>query len=195
MNLLHILGLFWALGSAVFVDPAYPPNAVTGGTVIAELHSVSGRVERLTVQSGSEPFLSSAKAALAKWSLHPETDGDDLVIVHFRQPNIYYLDNAGEEVHGTRSAGHLPYPKTIVGPAYPANMLGQGSVILRIEISSSGNVASLQAERGAGSLADVSIDAVRKWKFLPAKDDRGMAISSSAYAVLVYRFPVIDQKK
>jgi TonB family protein len=195
MKAIVILG-FWAVFStSTFVDPAYPPYAITGGTVVAELHSVSGKVEELEIHSGEEPFLDSAKSALEQWSLHPDNDGEDLVIVHFRQPHLYYLNDASENIGGARPLGHLPYPKTIVGPDYPVQVSGQGSVILKIEISSEGSVTDVRAEKTAGALTDVSIDAVRKWKFLPAEDERGIATASSAYAVLVYRFPIIGPKK
>jgi hypothetical protein len=195
MRSLQILGFLVFLSSGVFVDPIYPPNTVTGGTVIAELHSVSGRVEKLTIHSGEEPFVSAAQSALRQWQLHPEKDGDDLVVMHFRQPNLYYLNDAGEKISGAKPKGSLPYPKSIVGPAYPAQSLGRGSVILRIGISSDGRVGKIQAEKSVGSLTDVSIDAVRKWVFLPAEDGRGLAKASSAYAVFVYQFPVIEQKR
>ena len=195
MKSLQILGFLVILSSSVFVDPVYPPNTISGGTVIAELHSVSGKVEKLTIHSGEEPFASSARSALTQWQLHPEKDGDDLVVMHFRQPNLYYLNDAGEKISGTRPKGFLPYPKNIVRPAYPAQIMGQGSVILKIGISSNGRVAEIRAEKSAGSLTDVSIDAVRKWEFLPAEDDQGLSKESSAYAVFVYQFPVIERKR
>jgi hypothetical protein len=195
MKLLQILGLLVISSSEVFVDPEYPPNTVSGGTVIAEVHSVSGKVERLIIHSGEEPFVSSAKSALSQWRLHADEAGDDIVILHFRQPNLYRLGDAGEKISGAKPKRSLPYPRNIVGPAYPAQSLGQGSVILKIGISSEGRVAEIHSERSVGSLTDVSIDAVRKWDFLPAEDDRGIAKASSAYAVLVYQLPVIEQKR
>lgn len=195
MKALQIIGLWISFGSSAFVEPIYPPNAISGGTVVAALHSVAGKVEQIEIPWGEEPFLNSAKSALEQWRLHPDKDSDDLVIVHFRQPNIYYLKDAGEKMGGRRTTDVLPYPKTIIGPAYPAQILGQGAVILRMEISAEGRVAEVQTVKSAGSLTDVSIEAVRQWEFEPAEDYRGEPKASSAYAVLVYRFPLTEQKK
>jgi hypothetical protein len=195
MRIPQVLGFLLFFSSSAFVDPIYPPNAVSGGTVVAELHFVSGNVKEITIHSGEEPFVSSTKTALAQWHLHPEKDRNDLVIVHFRQPNLYNLNDVGENIEGSKPKESLPYPKYIVGPSYPAQTLGQGSAILRAEISADGSITEIQALKSAGSLTDVSIDAVRKWKFLPAEDDRGIGKPSFAYAVFVYRFPIIEQKR
>ncbi len=194
MKIIQILGLLLVLSSETFIDPAYPPNAVTGGAVIMELHSVAGKVEKVTVHSGEEPFVAAAKSALSQWRLHPDRKGADLVIVYFRQPGLYYLNEAGEKING-RPAGNLPYPSYLLGPAYPPQGLGQGSVVLKLEISPEGKVARVQTERSSGSLGEASVDAIRKWEFQPALNDQGKAITSSVYAVMVFRSPVIEQKK
>ena len=73
--------------------------------------------------------------------------------------------------------------------------MGQGSAVLRVRISAEGRVDKVETLKSAGILTDVSIEAVRKWEFSPAVDDRGVPETSYAYAVLVYRLPVIEPKK
>ena len=94
MSLINLLALWLMLGSDTVVGPLYPPNAVSGGTVVAELVSGAGGVSDIKILSGEEPFVSSSRAALQSWNLHPEKDGGDLVVVHFRQPNLYYMGDA-----------------------------------------------------------------------------------------------------
>ena len=192
MNALSALGFLSMLGSLSVADPQFPPNAVSGGTVVAELHFVSGNVSSVKILSGEEPFVGSCRTALAKWHVDSERDRDELVIVHFRQPYLYSLGDAKEEVHPAISKGSLPYPSRIIPPSYPANALGQGSVVLRTDISDEGQVSDVKVVEPMGVLTDTSIDAVRRWQFMSAEDERGMRISSHVYAVFVYRFPILS---
>src|SRR5205809_637128 len=57
------------------VDPAYPPNVLAGGTVIATSSVNKGSVEGVTIVSGDEPFAGSVMAALKAWRFSPEEDG------------------------------------------------------------------------------------------------------------------------
>ena len=187
MNAVAAIGLLFLLS---VVDPIFPPNAVLGGTVVARLHFVSGNVKNVTILSGEEPFSSSCKTALAEWHMKSEPDGDELVIVHFRQPYLYTWGDNKEEINPARPGKSLPYPIYIVPPSYPANALGQGSVILRTEVSAEGKVSDVQVIEPMGVLTSASTDAVRRWRFTPAEDEQGAATSSHAYAVLVYRYPL-----
>jgi len=82
-----LAAILWSmLGSLSVVDPSYPPNAVFGGTVIAELHFAAGHVESITILSGDQPFTDSCRSAFEKWKTDAKGDADELVIVHFRQP-------------------------------------------------------------------------------------------------------------
>ncbi len=192
MSILTSLGLWFLLGSLSVVDPTYPPNIVLGGTVVAELHFVEGNVEGVHILSGKEPFVESCKSALSEWHGDSKQDADELVIVHFRQPNLFYLNDTKEEINPAMSKESLPYPAYIIMPSYPADALGQGSVVLRMDISTEGQVSDVQVVKPMGVLTDSSINAVRQWKFTPAEDEKGRPIRSHAYAVLVYQFPLID---
>jgi hypothetical protein len=195
MSLLNLFALLLMFGSDTYGEFAYPPNAVSGGTVVAELHSVSGSGSDAKIISGSEPFVSSTKATLQNWNLHPEKDGADLVVVHFRQPNLFYVGDSGEEIRCAKADRSLPCPRYVVGPAYPTQSLSQGSVVLKVEIGENGAVMGVRTLKAMGVLTDVSVEAVRKWKFIPAEDSSGAKKPSQAYAVFVYRFPVTQEKR
>jgi TonB family protein len=195
MSLINLLALWLMLGADTVVGPLYPPNVVSGGTVIAELVSGAGGVSDIKILSGEEPFVSSSRAALQSWNLHPGKAGGDLVIVHFRQPNLYYMGDAQEEIRCAGADPSMPCPKYVTGPAYPAQAVGQGSVILKVEVAADGSILSVRTIQAMGALTDVSVTAVRKWKFTPAENARGLKEASHAYAVFVYRFPLINKEK
>ncbi len=195
MSLINLIALWLILGSDTVVGPRYPPNAVSGGTVVAALVSGAGGVSDIKILSGQEPFVSSSRAALQRWNLHAEREGGDLVVVHFRQPNLYYRGDVQEEIRCTGANPSMPCPKYVVAPAYPPQAVGQGSVILKVEVAADGSILDVRTLQAMGVLTDVSVAAVRKWKFTPAEDARGVKEASHAYAVFVYRFPVTGKKK
>lgn len=191
MRLLFILCLVLASGSYDLVDPAYPPNAMGGGTVAAMVRVAAGTVRDVTILSGAEPFAGSCKAALARWRLDPQEDGERLVVVHFRRPELLYAGGGDEKSDTAPRNLHLAYPRSLVPPVYPANALGKGSVVLKVEISAEGRVIEVRAVKSMGILTDASIDAVKRWTFHPARDAAGRPVSSRAYAVIVFRYPTI----
>jgi TonB family protein len=195
MSLINLIALWLILGADTVVGPKFPPNAVSGGTVVAAVLSGAVGVSDIKILSGEEPFVSASRAALQRWNLHPEKDGADLVVVHFRQPNLHYIGDAGEEIRCVGANPSMPCPKYVVAPAYPPQAVGQGSVILKVEVAADGSVLDVRTLQAMGVLTDVSVAAVRKWKFTPAEDERGIREASHAYAVFVFRFPVIGKKK
>jgi TonB family protein len=189
MNVFGVFSLCFLLYSLSVVKPIFPPHAVSGGTVIAKLHFVSGNVKKVDILSGEEPFASSSKTALAEWREDSAVSGDKLIIVHFRQPNLYEIGDAKEVINPGSKEISLPYPRFIIHPSYPPNTLGQGSVILKLDVSDKGKVSDIQAIESMGVLTDSSIQAVKQWEFRPARDKEGKATQAQAYVVIVYRFP------
>jgi TonB family protein len=186
------LALQLMAGSLSLVGPQYPPNAVMGGTVVAELQFVKGVVRDLTILSGDEPFVGPSKSALNEWRLGSDEGGRELVIVQYRQPYLQFIINSKkEEIRQVKRDATLPYPKYIIQPFYPANSHGEGSVILQTEISVEGRVSNVKVLKSLGSLTDAGIDAVRQWEFSPARDERGNIVMSHAYVVLVFRSPLM----
>ena len=195
MSVIGVVCLWFLFGSISSVGPVYPQNTVSGGTVVAELHFVSGEVERIRILYGGEPFAGSCREALAQWRTDSGLTGDEIVVVHFRQPYLYPVGDAREEINLKMAKRELPYPVLIFQPSYPPNAVGQGSVILRADISENGTVSDTHVIRSMGVLTEASVTAVRKWSFTPAVDEEGKKTPSHAYAVLVYRFPNLTTKE
>ena len=112
------------------------------------------------------------------------------MVVHFRQPYLYAASESREELKPVKPQSSLPYPKTVVHPAYPANAMGQGSVILRTEISREGRISDVRVMRPIDGLTEPSVQAVRMWEFAVPKNEKGEKQPSHAYVVFVYRFPL-----
>ncbi len=186
--------VFWALlETFTVVGPAYPPTAVSGGVVVAVLRISSGAVADVAIMQGDAPFVQPAKTALAAWRFQPKENGDVLVALSFRTPQLYPVGPPSRRLDHRGDSGALPYPRAIVEPAYPPNSLGEGSVILRLEIDSSGSVSSVRTIQGLGDLTAPSIAAARTWKFETGRTGSGRVPKSYAYAVCVFRRPVITR--
>jgi TonB family protein len=177
---------------AAAFDVPYPPNAVTGGTVVAE---VSGQGGEIRVLSGEEPFSSAVRSSAASWRF-PGDSRKHLVIVRFRQPELVRAGSRRETVPvSTGGSGAMPYPQSVTEPAYPPDALGEGSVALKVKLTASGAVDRIETLQSLGKLTETGIDAVREWSFQPARDSRGRAVPSEAYVVLVYRAPVLSPSR
>jgi TonB family protein len=191
VSALSVLVFLLLWGSLSTADPQYPPNAVSGGTVVGMLQFVPGKETQVRILSGEEPFVSSSKDALAQWKIPPQQDSRELVVVQFRSPYMHVLRGSGGSTPGAApSEESFPYPKFCPEPAYPANGFGQGSVILRAEIGVDGRVSGTPIVKSMGALTDAGIEAVKKWEFVPARDGKGAKVKSHAYIVLVFRFPL-----
>ena len=182
--------IFLLLGDLYVADPPYPPNAVSGGTVIAELKVAEGKVTGVTILSGAEPFTGGSASALSQWRLPPDTEERALAVIYFRQPYIYSLGSVEEEIRPGKFPPRLPYPKHLVQPLYPPNAMTEGCVTLRADISDDGSVSSVETVKGLGVFTDASTEALQKWMFIPAQDEEGKRIPSQAYVVFVFRFPL-----
>jgi len=77
-------------------------------------------------------------------------------------------------------AGHLMKRVSPVYPPLARQARIQGTVILKVQISNSGDVEKLQLISGHPMLAPAAIEAVKQWKFDPAmKDGKPVAVQIS----------------
>jgi hypothetical protein len=193
MNTAGILVALAALlnGTIALVDPVTPPNAATGGAVIAALHVSKGEVVRVSVLEGQEPFIEPAAAALAQWQFKDGRSGRALAVVSFREPHLLSMGETEERIPPASAPPAMPYPRVVAQPAYPPNAIDAATVTLRLEVSSSGTVASTEVLRGIGPFVEASVEAAKGWRFSPARMGGGDAIQSEVFAVFVFRAPVL----
>jgi len=192
MHTMLALLLWIAANPTVVLTPSYPPNAVVGGTVTSVMHVAAGKVRSLDILQGDASFVDSVRAALLGWRFRPEASGDFLAVVNFRSPQLHAVGaSATRKLEPLSSPAGLAVPRSVVEPAYPANSLGAGGVVLQLELSESGAISKVQVVQGLGDLTEPCISAVRQWRFSPARDGSGKYLASEAYAVFVLRRPVL----
>jgi hypothetical protein len=174
------------------VDPAFPPNAVGGGTVVAALAVSNGSVTRVNIISGTEPFAGSARTALAAWKF-PESQDEETVtvVLDFAQPGMYAVGTAKRRVAAPRDGSSGPYPRTVLDPQYPPNGAGQGSVVLALDLDARGAIGNVGVVKDLGAFTQAGVNAVQQWRFAPAQDSFGKKHPARVYAVLVFRAPVL----
>ncbi len=176
------------------VSPAYPPNAFSGGTVVAMLRVSSGSVQRVDIIQGDQPFVDPVRSALASWRFRDAGANSALVVVDFRTPNMYATGSTSRDLSLSRPAAASVFPTRVVEPAYPPNSLGEGSVVLRLSINEAGSVTKTEVVQGLGNLTEACVAAAKNWKFSFRRGTQGAApASSDAFAVFVIRRPVLQQ--
>jgi len=184
--------MFMTMGTVTVVEPLYPPNAAAGGTVVVACTISKGAVREIKTLFGEEPFTGSTRQALKKWRFQKDLDeGSVLVVVNFRGPNFYATGSAHQKLCPAKADPGLPVPTAVVEPNYPPNSLGEGGVVLLLHVSEKGSVEKAEEVKGAGILTSASIEAVKQWQFEPARNADGEKVPSKAYAVCVFRRPVI----
>jgi hypothetical protein len=172
-------------------DPLYPPNADRGGTAVFAVHFRSGAVDDVTCLSGQEPFSSSGQQALRQWTFAPDATGKTLVMVCYRRPELFAVGSPKQELTPSKSEAELPFPTVVLEPAYPPNTTAQGAVVLRFEVAQNGSIGRLKVIKNLGELTNASVQALRGCRFIPARDRKGNPVSSEAYAVFVFRPPLL----
>jgi TonB family protein len=173
-----------------FVAPGYPPNAINGTTIVAEIRYGPGGRTEVKLLSGDGAFADSALAALQQWKFDSKEKSSTAVVVHFRDPNFYSTGPATRTMDPTPRSVAVPYPRTVVDPPYPPHSVSEGSVLVRADISPSGSVARAEAIQGVTGLTEASLSSVRQWRFQPARDASGRPAASTIYVVIVFRLPV-----
>jgi protein TonB len=83
-----------------------------------------------------------------------------------------------------------PQVVSTVEPAYPVNSVAGGTVVLKVTISSSGEITDVRVLQEAKGFTHLAIEAVRKWKFQPAKLD-GRPITASIPVSFSFSQPIV----
>jgi len=92
-----------------------------------------------------------------------------------------------------RPAAQLQAPKPVLSPApsYPPIALSQhiqGTVVIDALVDATGNVTSMKVISGPPLLYQAALDALRKWKYEPAKRD-GQPIATHTQINVRFQLP------
>ena len=77
-----------------------------------------------------------------------------------------------------------------VEPSYPANTVAGGTVVLKVTVGKSGEIEDVHVLQEAKGFTQQAIDAVRKWKFEPAKLD-GKPVTASIPVAFSFSQPIV----
>jgi TonB family protein len=166
---------------------------LAAGLVVAEveIEPISGKMQT-RVLCGEPPFVASAEEALKQWRfiLAPETDiGRTSVTFLFRPPAMYSVKIGTTATWPWDLDGDFPaLPQQVIDPGYPPSSLATGAAIFEVQVSASGMVTSIKTIGGVQPLTNKAQEAVRKWRFSPARVS-GKAAPSTVFVVISFVLP------
>ena len=184
------------------VAAPFPVQAFSGGEILLDAKvDTRGKVTDVRVVQGQAPFLEEVLGAVQTWTFLPaRQDGHDVdarvgIVFQFAQP---YLPKLMARVHeyretGTDTKDRGALPLYTLEPEYPANSIGEGSVVLNEIVDREGRVSSIHVVRDLASLTSPTVGAVRQWKFAPGRHE-GEAVESGVIVVVTFRRPVVASR-
>ena len=173
--------------------PVHPVNTLATGLVVTEIEieRVSGRIQT-RVLCGEPPFVAAALEALAHWRFIIPSDSDigrTSVTFLFRPAAIYSVNIGATTTWPWKlDSDYPPLPQQIIDPGYPPTSLTPGAAILELRINASGVVANARSLEGVSPLTDKAQEAVKQWKFSPARIS-GRTAPATAFVVISFVLP------
>jgi TonB family protein len=194
-NLLALLLLWQAplptLRSAV--PPAAPMTTPFAGVVVLVAQpGATGDLQTLSVLVGPQPFLDASVAAVKKWkwaSVTGERNSPVSVTFFYRSRQILTSAPPTQLPDWTALQTRPPLPQTIFDPGYPVNSLGEGVVILEVQISPQGTIENIRVVQDVPSLTELARRAVQGWRFTPAKSS-GILANGTAIVAISFLRPI-----
>jgi TonB family protein len=179
--------------------PLPPPQVVGWSEVV--LHatvSAAGVVEKVAALRGTEPLTGILLAAVDEWRFEPamlageRVNAQVLVAAVYRPPTLLNTPGLGQPPRDlTAPSGEAPFPTVTSPPAYPANALGDGVVLVEVLVGTSGEVKAATVIRSSGTGFNSSaIQAATEWRLRPALREK-VPVPSFAYLVFGFRQPVV----
>ena len=181
--------------------PARIPGAFGSGEVVLELAvDSSGAVTRVEPLRVTPPYADVLAHSAAAWRFEPATDLMDgrtaavpapvRVVALFRPAPFYAGPAPGvpEQVRGLPSP-QLPHPDSLVMPAYPPTVTGNGIVLIEIEMTARAELRGYRILSPASGFDDAALNAVRAWRF---SAPRAVDVPDRlfVYVVLGFRAPL-----
>jgi TonB family protein len=181
--------------------PAPRGEAYGGGQVVLELMiDPAGRVTAADALLATPPFTDAVADAARRWRFEPATAiikerltpvaSRVLLVAVFRPPSLYAGPAPGAEPqrHGTPS-DDVPWPVSLAMPAYPPTAVGDGLVLVEIEMNRRGTARGAYVLTPQSGFDRAALDAVDGWRFTPPARP-AIAEPLFVYAILGFRSPV-----
>ena len=173
--------------------PAHPVNTIAPGLVVieVEIERISGKIQT-RVLCGEPPFAASALEALMRWRFSVPRDTDisrTSVSFFFRPPAMYPVKSGAPAVCPWNLDHDFPaLPQQVVDPGYPPTSLATDAAILEVEVSEAGVVTRTKTIAGVRPLTDMAEEAVKRWRFSPARV-AGKRAPGTAFVVISFVRP------
>jgi TonB family protein len=191
--------------SAMYPSLARARN-VEGTVVVDAVVDVTGKVSETEVVSGPEILRQSAVDAVRSWKYQPGRLDGRPVAVHTKV-NIEFRASGQDAVTGgtvtvppvssaapasvTVTGARLEAPELIASPSaiYPATARAnhvEGVVVMDALVDATGKVTQVKAISGPAPLQQAAVDALRSWKYQPARQD-GQPVAQHTQVSISFR--------
>jgi TonB family protein len=182
--------------------PSTPVRAIGGGQVFLELSVNSrGGVDAVAPLRTTPPFTEPLVGSVGAWRFQPAVEltsegarlrvsSKVLVAALYRAPTLGDGPTLGDSPKDVAAASDAtPFPVAPIPPKYPPNALGDGIVLVEVQVNAAGNVTNTRVIQSALPFDGPALDAARQWKFRPARPS-GRPVAALAYLVFGFRQPV-----
>jgi TonB family protein len=170
--------------------PTPPIEAVGGGEVLLEVAvGPAGGVTEVRTLRSTPPFTDALRMTVSGWTFERRA-GRVLVAGLYRSPTLVGPTFGELPANGAVPSESVPFPENLSAPAYPATATGDAAVVLELNVDAGGAVTVGRTVQSAGIFDGAAIEAVRSWRFRPARVG-GVPRPSLVYAVLGFRAPVV----
>ena len=173
--------------------PPHPINTVATGISVVEVE-VDSRTHSLQTRQlyGNSPFVTPGLNALMSWEFAVPPGSSSArtsVTFLYRSPAIYSVPIRPLAVRPlTGSPNTSALPQEIVDPGYPPRTVAEGVLIVMLRVDSDGKVIGVEKFSGEAVFFEQSQNALKDWKFSPARI-ANQPVSSSAYVVISFVRP------
>jgi TonB family protein len=201
MRFLALAALFEAARLQEGAPPGRLPQQAGGGEVLLELSlDAEGKPSGTKTLRDTPPFTRLLAQQVAGWRFAPaRVEGSAapsrVLVVGVFRPATLVGPAPGQPAQDAESASaEVPFPLEMEGPAYPAQGLGDATVLLEAEVGQDGRVAGTRVVAGGSPFDSAAAEAARGWRFRPARHE-GEPVPALAYLVFGFRTPVAPPPK
>lgn len=157
------------------VSPA-PWGAQSGGLVACVVTlDAGGAVGSVDLVQDVAPYGGRLRDDIrSSWRFEPSREDvrpsgtQVLVLGLFRPPALAIQTPASPRYKTTRGPEGLPWPTDVTAPPYPSNARGSATVVMEVDVSDKGQVASARVLAAGSAFDAVALDTVKAWTFRPA---------------------------
>jgi TonB family protein len=155
-----------------------PVNVQSGGIAALELAiDARGNVKDATLVQDVAPYGAALQADARGWTFEAARSKGMavpdrvLLIAFFRPPVLSFAAPENPRYKQTQAPAELPWPTAVTAPPFPPNVLGDGKVLLEVDVSAEGAVSGVRNAWPGSAFDSAAEQTARAWRFRPATRD------------------------